>query len=90
MPARRILVEVKVDRDLPPETALAQAREWTRLGFEVDPTYRAVPMSRSGDAAYTTAIIRGTLQAGARLDDLRMQPAVVDVWEDAPIGPVGN
>lgn len=88
MPQRHVLVEVKVEGDTPLESAFALARNWVQLGFVVDETYRAVPM---GDAtsSETSVIIRGALRENARVDELKNQPQVIGVWEDAPIQPTG-
>jgi hypothetical protein len=82
MAARRVLVEVKIHRDTSPETAIAIAREWARFGFSVDPTY--IPVPASGDSV----TIRGTLQDEARWEELKRQPEVLGVWDDAAIGPM--
>ena len=89
MAARRVLVEVKIERSAPPEAAITAARAWDYLGFVVDQTYKAVPMGSAGDSPHKTVIIRGTLRDAARLEELMRLPEVAGVWDDAPIAPMG-
>ena len=81
MTGRRVLVEVTLERGAPPESALAAARAWHALGFEIDPAYAPVPMGES------SAVVRGTLRADADVDALLKRPDVVSVWDDAPVAP---
>ncbi|HEY4690205.1 MAG TPA: hypothetical protein VIK33_12900 [Anaerolineae bacterium] len=87
MVERRVLLEVKLERESPPEQALAIARGWERLGFVVDPAYRAVPMGAAGDSPHVTVIVRGVLRANAKVDELMQQPEVAGLWDDSPIAP---
>jgi hypothetical protein len=82
--ARRVLVEVKIDRGVSPEVVLARARAWAQYGFVVDEAYRAVPMEEG------SVMIRGTLRDDADEAALKNQPQVVGVWEDGPIAPASE
>ena len=89
MAERRVLLEVKVDRDAAPDAAHRLARNWLQYGFEVDPEYRAVPLRPADASGQATVIVRGTLREGAREDALRRRPQIVRMWEDAPLRRTG-
>jgi hypothetical protein len=89
----RVLVEMRLPRNLNAAAALQWASRADVNGFELDPGYPPVPVSPEPDKAARLAandeqvvIVRGTVGKQRRAE-LESQPNVIKVWDDAPIGP---
>jgi hypothetical protein len=57
-------------------------------GFSADHEFDPVPMATGPGGEGATVIIRGSIDAPERMDDLATNPRVVRVWLDTPAAPI--
>lgn len=89
----RVLVEMRVQRGMDATFALSRAKELAVPGFQLDASYKPVPvrpdpkMRMNLEAAREeTVIVRGTIDE-KNIKDLESRSNVIRVWRDTKIAP---
>ncbi len=89
----RVLVEMRLPRNLNVSAGLQWAARVDAGGFQLDTGYAPVPVPPPADHAARLAadgeeivVVRGTVDP-ARRAELESQPNVIKVWKDTPIAP---
>jgi len=90
---QRVLVEMRLPRNLSAAAALQWAARADVDGFQIDSGYTPVPVPPDADRASALAandeqvvVVRGTVDRSRRAE-LESQPNVIRVWDDTRIAP---
>jgi hypothetical protein len=90
---QRVLVEMRLPRNLSAAAALQWAARADVDGFQIDSGYTPVPVAPDADRASALAandeqvvVVRGTVDRSRRAE-LESQPNVIKVWDDTRIAP---
>lgn len=90
-----VIVEVRVSKGQPAASTFGMAAGLSATGFQLDTSYEPVPAGEPADkqlaaeldaAREETVFVKGSIAAD-KIDDLKAQDNVVDVWIDTPIEP---
>lgn len=92
---RQLLVEMRVPKNLAADSTFDKASEFESLGFELDKDYEPIPAGAPADADLAIeldtadeeiVIVRGKIKED-KIEKLKEQENVVEVWDDTKIAP---
>ena len=92
--ATRVILEMRVPRDLDSKMVMKTASNLVVKGFDLDQEYEPIPMepetkeleAKLAESSQEIVLVRGTVDQ-RRLEELEKQPGVVHVWRDDPVYP---